>query len=216
MKQLFLSAALLVIGFSNAQIGIGTNSPNISAALDITSTTQGLLPPRMTNSQMIAIATPTPAGMQVWCTDCGTSGELRVNDGTAWITFLPAPSTVAIGLHPELGGYVFYVSTDGLHGLVAETLDQGNSTWYGAQNLISDPASHTTDGKKFTDWRLPTLNELTLMHSIYTSIRYLSIYEYWSSTEFDSIAAYVVSLFIGDNYESLMSNTNSVRAVRAF
>ena len=218
MKQLLLSAALLVIGFLNAQVKIGDNptSMNNASLLELESTTQGFLPPRMTNSQMIAIATPTPAGMQVWCTDCGTSGELRVNDGTAWITFLPAPSTVAIGLHPELGGYVFYVSTDGLHGLVAETLDQGNSTWYGAQNLISDPASHTTDGKKFTDWRLPTLNELTLMHSIYTSIRYLSIYEYWSSTEFDSIAAYVVSLFIGDNYESLMSNTNSVRAVRAF
>ena len=126
MKQLFLSVALLVIGFSYAQVKIGDNptSMNNASLLELESTTQGFLPPRMTNSQMIAIATPTPAGLIIWCTDCGTSGELRVNDGTAWITFLPAPSTVAIGLHPELGGYVFYVSTDGLHGLVSETQDQ--------------------------------------------------------------------------------------------
>ncbi len=83
MKKLLLSAALLVIGFANAQIGIGTNSPNASAALDISSTSQGFLPPRMTNNQMIAIATP-PAGLIVWCTDCGTSGEQRVFNGAVW------------------------------------------------------------------------------------------------------------------------------------
>jgi hypothetical protein len=37
----------------------------------------------MSNSQMILIATP-PAGMQVWCTNCGTSGEMRVYNGTTW------------------------------------------------------------------------------------------------------------------------------------
>ncbi len=42
----------------SGQTGIGTNAPNASAALDITSTTGGLLPPRMTTGQITAIGTP--------------------------------------------------------------------------------------------------------------------------------------------------------------
>lgn len=52
----------------NAQIGIGTTSPNASSVLDITSTTQGLLPPRMTTVQRNAIVTPAD-GLIVYDTD---------------------------------------------------------------------------------------------------------------------------------------------------
>jgi uncharacterized protein (TIGR02145 family) len=83
MKQLFLSTALLVIGFTNAQVGIGTNSPNLKAVLDLTSTTQGFLPPRMTYASKNDIVTP-PQGLMVWCTDCGTNGELDVFNGIEW------------------------------------------------------------------------------------------------------------------------------------
>ncbi|MEY3451514.1 MAG: hypothetical protein RL711_1340, partial [Bacteroidota bacterium] len=50
MKKLFLSAALLVIGFSNAQVKIGDNPTSMNGAslLELESTTQGFLPPRMT------------------------------------------------------------------------------------------------------------------------------------------------------------------------
>ncbi len=41
-----------------AQVGIGTTSPNQSSILDVTSTTQGLLAPRMTTIQRNAISTP--------------------------------------------------------------------------------------------------------------------------------------------------------------
>jgi hypothetical protein len=54
--------------FGNAQIGIGTVTPNASSVLDITSTTQGLLPPRMTTLQRNAIATPAD-GLIVYDTD---------------------------------------------------------------------------------------------------------------------------------------------------
>ena len=100
MKKLFLSAALLVIGFSNAQIGIGTNSPNISAALDITSTTQGLLPPRMTTTQRDAINSGVaPTGLVIFNT---TTNGLEIKSSTGWISlktssdaaFLP---TIVIG-----------------------------------------------------------------------------------------------------------------------
>lgn len=87
MKQLFLSAALLVIGFSNAQVKIGYNPTSMNGAslLELESTSQGFLLPRMTYAQKSAITSP-PAGLQVWCTDCGTSGELQIFNGTIWVT----------------------------------------------------------------------------------------------------------------------------------
>ena len=51
-----------------AQVGIGTVTPNASSVLDITSTTQGMLTPRMTTAQRVAIASPVD-GLMVYDTD---------------------------------------------------------------------------------------------------------------------------------------------------
>ncbi len=67
-----------------AQTGIGTTAPNAAAALDITSTTQGFLPPRLTYAQRNGMILPIPAGLMVWCTDCGSNGELQVFNGSSW------------------------------------------------------------------------------------------------------------------------------------
>jgi hypothetical protein len=70
MKKLLLFSALIAVSFTTfAQVGIGTTTPNASAALDVTSTSQGLLPPRMTKIQLEAIDSPTE-GLMVYCTDC--------------------------------------------------------------------------------------------------------------------------------------------------
>lgn len=53
-----------------AQIGIGTTSPDASSALDVSSTSKGLLVPRMTESQLLAISAPAD-GLQVYCTTDG-------------------------------------------------------------------------------------------------------------------------------------------------
>lgn len=66
---------------SNGSLGIGTSSPNASALLDVTSTTKGFLPPRMTNAQMVAITTPA-SGLMVYDT---TNNKLNVYDGTNWV-----------------------------------------------------------------------------------------------------------------------------------
>jgi hypothetical protein len=64
---------------------IGTGAvPNASAALDVDSTTKGFLPPRMTNAQRTAIASPA-VGLMVYCTDA-TEG-LWINKSTGW-TFI--------------------------------------------------------------------------------------------------------------------------------
>lgn len=68
----------------NGRVGINTITPNASAALDITSTTQGLLLPRMTKVQRDAISSPV-AGLAVYQTD-NTPG-LRVYNGTNWMRY---------------------------------------------------------------------------------------------------------------------------------
>lgn len=60
-------------------VGIGT-TPNASALLDVSSTTKGFLPPRMTTTQRGAITTP-PAGLMIYNT---TTNKLNFYNGTAW------------------------------------------------------------------------------------------------------------------------------------
>ncbi|MDA9874424.1 DUF1566 domain-containing protein [Flavobacteriaceae bacterium] len=85
MKQIFTFLAAVVFTASTyAQVGIGTTTPATSAALDITSTTKGLLIPRMTNEQRVAISNPA-AGLQVFVTDFD-GGSFMFYDGTEWGT----------------------------------------------------------------------------------------------------------------------------------
>ena len=53
-----LLAAVLLTTTTYAQIGINNENPDASAALDITSTTQGLLMPRLTAIQISNITSP--------------------------------------------------------------------------------------------------------------------------------------------------------------
>jgi hypothetical protein len=101
-KTIFTMLTLAFIGLSNsyAQVGIGTSSPN--AALDVTSTTNGFLPPRMTEAQRNNINTPA-TGLMVYCTNCGTDGELQVYNGSAWTNLLGGATSIAIVTNPTTG-----------------------------------------------------------------------------------------------------------------
>ena len=68
--------------FSGGNVGIGTTTPNASAVLDCTSTTQGVKFPNMTTTQKNAIATPA-AGLVVFDT---TLAKLCIYTGAAWQT----------------------------------------------------------------------------------------------------------------------------------
>jgi hypothetical protein len=61
-------------------IGMGTTSPNVSAKLDVNSTTQGFLPPVMTTAQKTAITTPA-AGLVVYDS---TTNKLCCYNGSTW------------------------------------------------------------------------------------------------------------------------------------
>ncbi|MEQ1710755.1 MAG: hypothetical protein ABL908_05070, partial [Hyphomicrobium sp.] len=70
----------LVWDNASKALGIGTAAPSIKAVLDLTSTTKGFLPPRMTTAQRDAIASPA-TGLQVYNT---TTNALNVFNGTSW------------------------------------------------------------------------------------------------------------------------------------
>ena len=88
MRKLLLFSALIAVSFTTfAQVGIGTTTPDAPAALYVTSTTQGFLPPRMTEAQRNAISTPA-AGLIVYCTDCGANGQPQFYNGTSWVNMV--------------------------------------------------------------------------------------------------------------------------------
>ncbi len=110
MKKLFTIILCSIFFSVNAQVGIGTTNPQ--AMLDITSTTGGILIPRLTTVQRNAIPTP-PGGLQVFNT---TDSVLQIYINSQWQTVgtikatsnlvyvsslndLPAPSGTAITLN---------------------------------------------------------------------------------------------------------------------
>jgi hypothetical protein len=77
---LHLIVVLLMAQVGQAQsVGIGTSSPNSSAQLDISSSSRGLLIPRMDSAAIMAIANPAP-GLMVYDS---SRRQLLVNMGTA-------------------------------------------------------------------------------------------------------------------------------------
>ena len=193
-------------------VGIGTATPATSAQLDISSTTKGFLPPRMNTSARDAIVSPV-AGLTIYNT---STQALEFWNGTAWIsTGSTAPAIHTIG-ESFGGGTVFYTTPNGLHGLIAETQDQGYSNWYGALNSVSISSNHSTAAQNYTDWRLPTKNELDIMYQHQALVGGFGFAHYWCSTENDgSTGWYLVFVNGNQSYES-KGSLNLVRSVRAF
>lgn len=87
MKKISLITLILFTALCYSQVGINTQNPDLSAALDISSTTQGFLPPRLTYDEMKAISNPAQ-GLIVYCTDCmGPQGTIIIFNGEVWVDF---------------------------------------------------------------------------------------------------------------------------------
>src|SRR5579872_1235704 len=97
LLALSLGALLSVCTASAYGQGMAVNTTgaaaNSSALLDVSSTTQGMLIPRMTNAQLTAIASPA-TGLLVYQTD-GTAGFYFYN-GSSWVS-LNTPAGTAGG-----------------------------------------------------------------------------------------------------------------------
>lgn len=82
MKRL-LYTLIFISGswYSTAQVGIGTNTPDNSAMLEVQSSERGILFPRMTTAQRTSIATPA-SGLYVFDTN---TNSLWYYNGSLWI-----------------------------------------------------------------------------------------------------------------------------------
>ena len=213
-------------------VGIQTNSPDPSAALEVAGQAQGILPPRLTTAQRNTIVLPAE-GLVLYNTDTHC---LEVNEGTPqqpnWICLSDTSSGGGSGgggggVHfvGELwgGGIVFYVNTAGDHGLVAALQDQSAGINYGlADDAYTNPNNHDNAGKAFTDWRMPSRYELNLMYQNLhlNGLGNFALGAYWSSSCNDnSLPIPGWTLNFSNAAQTTISRSNNsirVRAIREF
>ncbi len=119
------------------------------------------------------------------------------------------------------GGIIFYVEASGQHGLIAATKDmlghtegysEGHFSWNDAIARCSD-----FNDKGYSDWRLPTKNELNKLYYAKTAVGGFSGDYYWSSSESGASGAWVQNFGDGRQFVGIDKGGGSrVRPVRAF
>lgn len=256
MKQFYLLSILLLALSANAQVGIGTTTPDASAALDITSTTRGLLLPRMTAAERDLISvSPAETSLMIYCTNCGTNGEPQLFNGADWVNVVggaAAAAMLAVGDNYQ-GGKIAYILVSGdigydpnvQHGLIAATSDQSSAIkWRNQVDLITGATgtaigtgmantnaiisqqggTATTyaaglakahDGGGYSDWYLPSIDELNKLNINNLVIGGFTSDYYWSSTELTSVVALSYE-FNANPVNANKTNMFKVRAVRTF
>ena len=144
VKLFTCSFLLLILNSIHAQVGIGTTTPAVSAALDVTSTSKGFLPPRMTKAQRNSIANPT-AGLMIWCSNCGDFGQIQVFNGFMWTNMIGGPRVDSLMVGYDYGGgkiaYIFQPGDPGyvtgeMHGLIAAPSDINTALEWGCPGTL--------------------------------------------------------------------------------
>lgn len=228
------------------RVGIGNTTPAPSAILEVSSTSQGFIPPRMTRQQRNEIKKPAE-GLIIY----NTSTKLpNIFNGTEWQNF-DGSYDYGIGDFFQ-GGKIFYIFKPGdigyvageVHGLIAAPFDQGEAPWgcegtfigntyqdigTGKQNTVIINANCSTPGRAarlcadlvlngYSDWYLPSINELFSLSYAKKEVGGFSEDYYWSSSEFNDIRAYYASFFEADNgiVPDFKHIHTLVRAIRSF
>ena len=173
--------------------------------------------------------------------------SLKLCNGVpTWVPGSCPNTGLAIGDTGPAGGKVFYVTdATGLHGLEAAPVDQssgavwgcyatsiagadGTAVGTGAANtadIVAGCAEANTAAKiadayalnGYTDWYLPSKDELDLLYQQNTVVGGFAGDFYWSSSESNSYYAWNQNFSNGNQYYSgYKGNALPVRAVRAF
>ena len=144
MKKVFIILVMLISTCIKlqAQVAIGTTTPDNSAVLELSAQDKGFLPPRMTFQQRNQIASPK-AGLIVWCTDCDTSGQLQVFNGSKWTNLTGGVAATGIQVDLPSNNELYIIGDATAFGWTNEAnmpavqkLTKLNSyTWGGIYNL---------------------------------------------------------------------------------
>lgn len=172
MKATILSFVFIGLGFTTyAQIGIGTTSPAATAALDIESTTKGLLIPRLTQTQRDAIESPA-TGLIIFCTDCEAQGQPQFYNGAIWNSMLKSASLLNGTSDPEANRGAnddFFINTtsnqlfgpkasgtwpagismvgpSGTNGILSPGMAAGNTPYWNSANWVVSSSNIYNDG----------------------------------------------------------------------
>jgi hypothetical protein len=139
----FFSLFLLSIQ-SFSQVGINTPTPEPSSALDISSTTQGFLPPRMSEGDRDLILSPA-VGLLIYNT---TTNRLNYYDGTSWLAVVTsAGSFVDLTTNQTIGGAKTFTGMLTPEGRLM--LPMGELNYYNYSGFVT--ASGGTSGATGTD-----------------------------------------------------------------
>lgn len=124
MKKITLITLMLFTILSYAQVGINTNTPDASSALEIESTTGGILVPRMTEAQRDAIVSPA-SGLMIYQTD--QDFGFYFYNGTHWTSVGMSGPPGPQGIQGETGptGPAGPQGPQGIQGLAGADGSQG-------------------------------------------------------------------------------------------
>ena len=160
-KFKFILASFIFIHLGYSQVGIGTSSPSSSAILELSSTSTGFLPPRMSESEKNAISSPV-AGLMIYqvnnspglyyYTGSAWTGPLTVSDLTG---YLKADGTVTATGDLNMGGQKITnvatptASTDAANKSYVDGLSGGLTWKESVVNLVSTAPSSPATGSRY-------------------------------------------------------------------
>ena len=104
----------------------------------------------------------------------------------AFLASLISPCLAAPELNPysvgdkALGGTVFFVTADGIHGLVAANTNQGKTYMARGADFCSDISLFDTEGQAYVDWKMPTGTQLKLLYDARMMVENLKADRYWA------------------------------------
>lgn len=140
--KLLISVLSILFAFSiQAQVGIGTETPNASSLLDLSSTSKGLLVPRMTEAQRNAISNP-PVGLLVY----QTNGQAFYYKDHFWWKILASNDNKSFMVGSIKGGIPNYGSQNLFFGFgnFAYATSGDNNTAIGFMAISSSDGSGNT------------------------------------------------------------------------
>lgn len=155
----------------------------------------------------------------------------------------PSGEEIALGQKYE-GGIIFHLDASGQHGLIASESNQSSTIrWYNGTYMVTGSTDNavgkgleatttiierqgagnyaasrceelTLNG--YSDWFLPSKNELNLLYQQRNQIGGFEEGYYWCSTEYDSLHAWNQYFPYGPQYYGNKADSAYVRAIRAF